>query len=37
MDAKDIKIIKSMLNLKTDDLQTIADTVCISKSSVQKG
>ncbi len=36
MDKKDFDILRSMLNLKTNNLQTIADTVSISKSSVQK-
>jgi DNA-binding Lrp family transcriptional regulator len=36
MDSKDIEIVKSMLKLKTNNLQTIAETVSISKSSVQK-
>ena len=35
MDSKDLDILKSMRNLKTNNLQTIADTVNISKSSAK--
>lgn len=36
MDEKDKEILKTMMILKTNNLQDIADRVSISKSSVQK-